>query len=183
MSKTASFLQCLALTLGSALSLAYAECPSWEELVEEESIIEVSIGRRDSLFVAYVNPPQLGVCFMDEAFYKDVRENMIETRTNRHFFWFGGDHSLDMVDSALRIYLLQEDQEFRIDVAGKITGPRSFPLIHTEFLISFEGDLDMSEAVTIFFQGFRGTYSNEYWLPEKYIPDSDEDFIIPLPEQ
>ena len=69
MIKTASFLQCFALTLGSALSPAYAECPSWEELVEEESIIEVSIGRSDALLVAYVNPPQLGVSFMDEAFY------------------------------------------------------------------------------------------------------------------
>ena len=171
MIKTAPFLQCFALTLGVVLNPVYAECPTWEELIAEESIIEISLGRRESLFIAYVNPPQLGVCFMDESFYNEVRENLIEKQGNRHFFWVGGDHSLDMVDSALRIYMLQGDREFHIDVAGKISGPRSFPRVHTEFLISFEGELDLSDGVTIFFRGFRGTYSNEYWLPEKYLPE------------
>jgi hypothetical protein len=171
MIKTASFLQCLALTFGSALTLAYAECPTWEELLADESVIEVSVARRSSMFVAYVNPQQLGVCFMDEGFYNEVRENMIEPLNNRHFFWLGGGHSLDMADTALRVYMLQGDHEFFVDVAGKITGPRSFPHIHSEFLVSYEGDLDLSDGVTIFFRGFRGTYSNEYWLPEKYLPE------------
>ena len=171
MMKTISFVQCLALTLGGAVGSVHAECPSWEELVAEESIIEVSVGRRATMFVAYVNPPELGVCFMDEDFYKDIREGLIESQSNRHFFWIGGSHELDMVDTSLRIYMLQEDREFFVDVAGKITGPRSFPVVHTEFLVSFQGELDMSDAVTVFFRGFRGTYSNEYWLPEKYLPE------------
>jgi hypothetical protein len=171
MMKTASFLQCLVLALGGALSSAYAECPTWEELIAEESVIELSVGRRETVHVAYINPPQLGVCFMDEKFYKEVRENMIDKLENRHFFWVGGRHALDMADTALRVYLLQGDREFFIDVAGKITGPRSFPNVHSEFLLGFEGELDLSDGVVIFFRGFRGTYSNEYWLPEKYIPE------------
>ena len=167
--KSAAFLQCFSLVYGGAIGLAYAECPTWEELLAEESVIEVNIGRRATMFVAYINPPQLGVCFMDESFYRDVRENMIEKLNNRHFFWIGGEHSLDMVDTSLRLYMLQGDQEFHVDIAGKITGPRSFPSIHTEFLVGFEGELDLSDGVAIFFRGFRGTYSNEYWLPDKYL--------------
>lgn len=171
MIKTASFLQCFVLAFGGAPSLAYAECPTWEELLAEESVIEVNVGRRATIFVAYVNPPQLGVCFMEESFYHDIRENMIEKLKNRHFFWIGGGHSLDMVDTALRLYMLQGDQEFHVDIAGKITGPRSFPSVHVEFLLGFEGELDLSDGVAIFFRGFRGTYSNEYWLPEKYLSE------------
>ncbi len=173
MIKTTSLLQCVALVLGGVLSPVFAECPSWEELVDEESIIEIAVGRRDRLFMAYVNPPELGACFMDEDFYTEVRENMIDKLENRHFFWVGGEHSLDMADTALRVYMLQGDREFYIDVAGKITGPRSFPGIHTEFLIGFAGNLDLTDGVTIFFRGFRGTYSNEYWLPEKYLPEPE----------
>jgi len=82
MIKTASFLQCFVLAFGGAPSRAYAECPTWEELLAEESVIEVNVGRRATIFVAYVNPPQLGVCFMDESFYNDIRENMIEKLKN-----------------------------------------------------------------------------------------------------
>ncbi len=171
MMKTASLLQCFALTFGGALSLSYAECPTWEELLAEESVLEVNIARRASMFVGYVNPPQLGVCFLGESLYNQVSDKLIKKEPNRHFFWIGGGHSLDMVDIATRTSMLQGDQEFYFDLATKLRGPRSFPVIETEILVSLEGEIDFSDGVTIFFTGFRGNYSKEYWLPEKYLAE------------
>ncbi len=69
MMKVASFLQIFALTFGGALSFSYAECLSWEELLAEESVIEVNTARRATMFVAYLNPPQLGVCLLGDEYY------------------------------------------------------------------------------------------------------------------
>ncbi len=169
--QTASLLQCLALTFGGALSLSYAECPTWEELLADETVLQVNIARRAFMFVAYVNPPQLGVCFLGESLYNEIRDNLIEKLPDRHFFWIGGSHSLDMVDIASRTSMLQGDEEFYFDLATKLRGERSFPGIETEILLSFEGEIDFSDGVTLFFKGFRGNYSNEYWLPEKYLAE------------
>ncbi len=170
--KTASFLQCFVLTFGGALSLSYAECPTLEDFLVEESVIEVDIARRGaSIFVAYVNPPQLGVCFLGESLYNEVRDKLIKKLPDRHFFWIGGAHTLDMVDIASRTSMLQGGEEFYFDLATKLRGERSFPVIETEMLLSFEGEIDFSDGVTIFFTGFRGNFSNEYWLPEKYLDE------------
>jgi len=171
MMKTASILQSLALTLGGALSPLYAECPTWDDVLAEESVLEVNVARRASMFVAYVNPPQLGVCFLGEDLYNQLSDTLLKNRPNRHFFWIGGNHSLDLVEIATRTSMLQGDEELYFDLATKLRGPRSFPVIETEFLLSLEGELDFSEPVTIFFTAFRGIYSKEYWLPEKYLAE------------
>ena len=171
MMKTASLLQCLVLTFGGALSLSYAECPTWDDLLAEESVVQLNIARRESVFIGYANPPQLGVCFLGDDLYNEITEKLIKKLANRHFFWIGGGHSLDMVNIATRTSMLQGDQEFHFDLATKLRGPRSFPGIETEILVSFEGEIDFSDGVTIFFTGFRGNYSNEYWLPEQYLAE------------
>lgn len=173
--RTASFLQCFALTLGGALSLSHAECPTWEDLLAEESIIEVRVARRASMFVAYVNPPPLGVCFLGEELYNEFNEGLFQKLPDRHFFWIGGSHNLDLADTATRTSMLQGDQEFHFDLATKLRGKRSFPAIETEMLLSFEGKIDFSDGVTVFFTGFRGNYSAEYWLPEKYLPEYEQE--------
>ena len=171
MLKIASFLQAFALTFGAALSFSYAECLSWDELLAEESVIEVNIARRATMFVGYLNPPQLGVCFLGEDLYNQLSDTLLKNQPNRHFFWIGGNHSLDLVEIATRTSMLQGDEELYFDLATKLRGPRSFPVIETEFLLSLEGELDFSEPVTIFFTAFRGIYSKEYWLPEKYLAE------------
>ena len=172
MMKIASVLQSLALTFGGALSFSYAECPSWDELLAEESVIEVNIARRATMFVGYVNPSQLGVCFVGDDYYNELIVRLIKKQPNRHFFWIGGSHSLDLVDTASRTSMLHEGEEFYFDLATMLKGPRSFPGVETEFLLSFEGEIDFFEPVTIFFTPFRGgTYSKEYWLPEKYLTE------------
>lgn len=171
MMKTALLLQCFVLTFGGALSISYAECPTWEDFLAEESVVQLSIARRATVFVAYVNPPQLGACFLGESLYGEITEKLIKNLPNRHFFWIGGGHSLDMVNIATRTSMLQGDQEFHFDLATKLRGPRSFPGIETEILVSFEGELDLSDGVTLFFTGFRGHYSNEYWLPDQYLAE------------
>jgi hypothetical protein len=67
--------------------------------------------------------------------------------------------------------MLQGDQEIHFDLATKLSGKRSFPSIETEILVSFEGEIDFTDGVTIFFTGFRGNYSNEYWLPDQYLTE------------
>ena len=171
MTKIASLLPCFVLTFGGALGVSYAECPTWDDLLAEESIVQVNIARRASVFIGYANPPELGVCLLGEGLYNEITEKLIKNLPNRHFFWIGGGHSLDMVDVATRTSMLQGNQEFRFDLATKLRGPRSYPGIETEILVSFEGEIDFSDGVTIFFTGFRGNYSNEYWLPEQYLTE------------
>ncbi|MCZ6484700.1 MAG: hypothetical protein O6826_03260 [Acidobacteria bacterium] len=172
MMKTALLLQAFALTFGAALSFSYAECLSWDELLAEESVIEVNIARRATMFVGYLNPPQLGVCFLGEDFYNIFIVRLVKEQPNRHFFWIGGPHSLDLVDTASRTSMLHEGEEFYFDLATKLSGPRSFPGIEIEFLLSFQGEIDFFEPVTIYFTPFMGgTFSKEYWLPEKYLDE------------
>ena len=60
MMKIASVLQSFALTFGGALSFSYAECPSWDELLAEESVIEVNIARRATMFAGLCQPIPAG---------------------------------------------------------------------------------------------------------------------------
>jgi len=168
--KAASFLQCFVLTFGCALSVVYADCPPWDDLLSEESVTQVNISSRRYMFVAYINPPQLGVCLLGETLYNQVREDLLENEPNRHLFWIGVDGtSLDLLSMAGRIYMLQGDQEFYVVSAGELGGDSSRSINQSEILISLEGEIDFSEPVTIFYRRGRRTYSNEYWLPEKYL--------------
>jgi len=179
MRRIVAFLQCFALTIGSVAGLSFADCPTWDDLLSEESVLPVRIARRSRegpMYIAYVNPSELGLCILGEEIYNQLSEKLFQKYPDRHFFWIGGAHSLDMKDVASRTSMLQEGQEFYFDLATRLRGPRAFPEIHTEFLVSFDGEIDFSEPVTIFFTGFRGNYSNEYWLPEKYLPPGSQEF-------
>ncbi len=168
--KTTSFLQCLALVFGGALSPVYSECPTWDDLLAEESVTQLNISSRRYVFLAYINPPQLGACFLGEQLYNQVREDLLKNEPNRHLFWIGvGGTSFDLLSMTGRISMLQGDQELYVVSAGGIGEDSSVPRNHSEIIVSLEGEIDFSEPVTIFFRGGRGTYSNEYWLPEKYL--------------
>ncbi len=170
--RTTSFLQFLALTFGCGLSPVSAECPSWEELLAEESVTHVNISSRRYMFLGYINPPQLGACFLGEQLYNQVREDLLENEPNRHLFWISvGGTSFDLLSLTGRISMLQGNQELYVVSAAGVGFDSTVPRNHSEIIISLEGEMDFSEPVTIFFRGGRGTYSNEYWLPEKYLAE------------
>lgn len=172
MMKTASFLQYFALTFGCAISPVYAECSTWDDMLSEGSATQVVIGRDDfvglSLSFVYVNPPQLGVCVLGEALYHQVRNDLLTNEPDRHLFWVGIDGAYVDLFSVESISMLQEDQQFDV-VSSKITGKILVPTLQSAVLVSLEGEIDFSEPVTIFYKTGMGTYSSEYWLPEKHL--------------
>jgi len=178
MMRIITLLQCLALTCGVATAFCCAECPTWDELLDEESVIPVRIQRGSRgapMYVAYANPAELGNCLLGEELYTHLSGKLFEKFPDRHFFWIGGGHGMDMNEVISRTSMLQGGKEHFFDLATLLRGPRLFPGIHLEILVSFDAKLDFSESVVVFFTGFMGTYSKEYWLPEKYVEDPEKD--------
>ncbi len=154
------------------------QCPSWEQLLEEESISTVGIGAIGpelgiSVAFIYLNPQQLGDCVLGEAVYGELINGTLKDRSRNHAFWVGAsgpyasafkaeDHYLVQGDSKLELLALRSSVE-----AMPLTGA---PPIKVQYLIFFQGELDFSNPVTIFFQRGDGTYGTEYWLNEKYLP-------------
>ncbi len=171
MLKTTSFLQCFALTFSGTLGIVYADCPSWDDMLLDGSATQVVIGREDfvvmSLSFVYVNPPQLGVCVLGEALYNQVRDDLLTSEPDRHLFWVGLDGAYVDLFRTESISMLQEDEQFKV-VSSRITGKILVPTLQSAVLISLQGEIDFSEPVTIFYETGMGTYSSEYWLPERY---------------
>jgi len=172
MLKATPFLQCVALTFSGALGPVYADCPTWDDMLSEGSATQVVIGRDDlvglSLSFVYVNPPQLGVCVLGEALYHQVRNDLLINEPDRHLFWVGLDGAYVDLFRVESISMLQEDQQFDV-FSSKITGKILVPSLQSAILISLRGGMDFSEPVTIFYKTGMGTYSSEYWLPEKHL--------------
>lgn len=172
MVKTFFYLQCFILVLGSCLCFAYADCPSWDDMVTDGSAVQVVIGRDDlvglSLSFVYVNPPQLGECFLGETLYNSVMEDLFKNESDRHLFWVGLDGAYVYLFDKRSIYMVQEDQQFDVS-SSRIVGKMMVPAVQSAILVSLEGKIDFSEPVIIFYKTGMGTYSNEYWLPDRYL--------------
>lgn len=175
MMRTAAFLQCIVLTVGGLPGFPQPGC-LWDDLLDEESVSRVELrGRRSvslSMFFIYVNPPELGACILGDDLYRTVSDDVLADEPNRHVFWVGVGGAFVDLFRAQRIYMIQGDRRFDVVSTRTTKGAISNPTILVEILITLEGEIDFSEPVTIFYRSGMGTYSNEYWLPDKYLKDT-----------
>ena len=165
----------LALALTSCAARAQ-ECPSWETLLEEESISTIGIGAIGpglgmSIAFVYLNPPALGECVLGKQEYDGLLEETLQDRTQTHAFWVAASGPYASAFKAEDHYLVQGNNKLELlavrpgVAAQPITGA---PQIKVQYLALFRGTLDFRDPVTIFFQRGDGTYGTEYWLHEKY---------------
>lgn len=146
------------------------DCPTWDDIVTEESVTRIELGgRRLSMSFIYVNPEQLGACVLDEEQYRASRGDLF-IKPGSHLFWIGlgGDSPGDFDTRSL--YMIQGNSRFDVTSSAAIGAERAFPGIQSAAIISLEGEIDFSEPVTIFYTNGAVAYSNEYWLPERYLP-------------
>ena len=151
-------------------------CPSWQQLLDEESISTIGIGAIGpglgmSIAFIYLNPEALGKCVLGDDVYADLLAGNLADRNRTHAFWVGAsgpyasafkaeDHYLVQANNKLELTALRREVEAR-PIAGA-------PEIKVQYLAFFEGELDFIDPITIFFQRGDGTYGTEYWLAEKY---------------
>jgi tetratricopeptide (TPR) repeat protein len=151
-------------------------CPSWDDLMEEESVTRLEQGNQARLRLAmsfvYLNPRHLGACVLGAARYQASRGDLYG-KPNRHLFWVGlGGDSIEEFDAG-SIYMVQGNKRFDISSRAWTRGDRTFPDIQAAAIVSFEGEMDFTEPVTIFYTSGAVAYSNEYWLPARYFPGSN----------
>jgi hypothetical protein len=154
------------------------ECPTWQQLLEEESISTVGIGAIGpklgvSVWFVYLNPDFLGECVLGKQSYAELRQDALKDKTRTHGFWVGASGPYASAFRAEDHYLVQADRKLKLAArqmeveAMPIEGA---PKMKTQYLVFFEGELDFRDPVTIFFIRGDGTYGTEYWLNDKYLP-------------
>lgn len=171
----------ISLLMGLALcapSLSAQECPSWQQMLEEESISTVGIGAigpQLGILVAfvYLNPTLLGECVLGREAYGELTRGTLKDKTSTHAFWIGASGPYASAFKAEDHYLVQADNKIELSARRDAVEARPIegaPKIKAQYLAFFTGELDFSDPVTIFFQRGDGTYAAEYWLHEKYLP-------------
>ena len=146
-------------------------------MLEEESIGTVGIGAIGpklgiSIAFIYLNPPRLGKCVLGRKAYRKLRKDRLRGTANIHGFWVGASGPYASTFSADDYHLVQGDR--KLDLVGR---PAKATASHisgatdskVHYFIFFEGELDFSDPVTIFFERGPGTYAAEYWLDTKYL--------------
>ena len=154
------------------------DCPSWEALLEEESISTVGIGAIGpglgmSIGFVYLNPRPLGECILGQAAYADLLQNTLKDPQRTHAFWVSASGPYASAFKAEDHYLVQANNKLELlAIRPKVTAEPidGAPEIKVQYLVFFAGELDFRDPVTIFFQRGDGTYGTEYWLAEKYQP-------------
>ena len=152
------------------------ECPSWEALLEEESISTVGIGAIGpglgiSIAFVYLNPPALGQCVLGEQVYEELLQGTLQDRSQTHAFWVAASGPYASAFKAEDHYLVQANNKLELSAVRPSVAAQPIagaPQIKVQYLAFFRGTLDLRDPVTIFFQRGDGTYGTEYWLHEKY---------------
>ena len=170
---TRSILLLAGLTVGSARA---ASCPSWEALLEEESISTVGIGAIGpglgmSIAFVYLNPKPLGECVLGPEAYAELVAGPLRDPDRTHAFWVAASGPYASAFKAEDHYLVQGNS--RLELVARRSNVAAQPIegapqIKVQYLVFFAGELDFRDPVTIFFQRGDGTYGTEYWLAEKY---------------
>ncbi len=180
---SASMLLSLMLIIGWAPGLAHADdCPTWDQMVEEESVSQVIISNRRfvglSMSFVYLNPPELGRCVLGEELYQQLERGLLKDGSETHVFWVGVGGTYVDLFRAERIYMVQGDKRFDLSLKGEIdvtTPAGTVEGIRTQHLIMFDDAIDVAEPITIFYESGMGTYSGEYWLADKYVETRNRD--------
>ncbi len=167
-----------AVALALLVNAAVAEehpCLSWEDMLAEDSISNVGIGGpggKTGILVSfiYINPPGLGECVVGEDAYGRLKADTLQE--NIHGFWVGASGQYASVFKPKDYYLVQADTKLSLTAEPTPTTPSLIagaPDSRAQYLVFFEGELNLEDPITIFFQRGDATYSTEYWLEEKYV--------------
>ncbi len=83
----------LVVTLTVAPGRAVAQCPSWEDMLAEGSLVQIEAILRDeidlTLSLVYLNPPRLGSCALGEALFEGLDSNLLSAGPPVQAFWVG----------------------------------------------------------------------------------------------
>jgi len=158
-------------------SPAAAQCPTWDDLRANESLLDITISDPDMaglrMWFVYVTPASLGRCTLGTTLF-DTASTELSGAQERHLFWIGTEGPALHLFRLERIYMIQETR--RYDLAGSLAldSPTTVldgrPPLTAEALIAFEGAIDFNEPVTIFYEGIMGSVPGEYWFPESLGP-------------
>ena len=152
---------------------AAAQCPTWDGLLADESLLDITISAPQMaglrMWFVYVTPATLGRCTLGDTLF-DTASAELSGAQDRHVFWIGTEGPALHLFRLERIYMIQETR--RYDMVGSLaldspaTVLNGKPPLTAEALIAFEGPVDFAEPVTVFYEGIMGSVPGEYWFPE-----------------
>lgn len=166
---------------------------TWNELVDEGSVVNVDIGGRKvtvlSLSFAYVNPPLIGITILGPSLHDDIMQKY----GTKQLFFVGIAGKYDYLFDPANIVI--EQGENRIPVNGsdfipvKALGNTS--PFKSEGIILLQDKINFTDPVTIVIyythitrKGKRmGTLSKEYTLLDKYLIPEEKQSLIPEENQ
>ena len=160
------------MLLLTSFILSAQECPSWQEMRDEDLLSTTGIGALGpelgvEVWFAYLNPTRVGKCVLGKEAYDALGQEILTDKQQMHVFWVGASGPYAAAFRAENHYLVQGARKLKLYTRNKdiealpIEGA---PNIKVQYLVAFKGELDPEDPVTIFFERGDGTYSSEYWL-------------------
>ena len=91
--RTAAAVAGLIAALALAPDHAAAQCPSWEDMLGDGSLVQIEAILRDeidlTLSIVYLNPPRLGACALGEVLFEGLDANLLSAGPPVQAFWIG----------------------------------------------------------------------------------------------
>ena len=152
---------------------ATAQCPPWEELRKDESVIDLTISDPNMvglrMWVVYVSLASLGRCTLGTELFETVTPELTASE-NHHVFWIGAEGPALHLFRLERIYMIQGARRYDVINSIELDTPTAvldgMPRLTAEALVTVEGLVDFTDPVTIFYEGEMGTVPGEYWFPD-----------------
>ncbi|TDI25740.1 MAG: hypothetical protein E2P06_04115 [Acidobacteria bacterium] len=165
----------LVVTLTVVPGRAVAQCPSWEDMLAEGSLVQIEAILRDeidlTLSLVYLNPPRLGSCALGEALFEGLDSNLLSAGPPVQAFWVGvSGRSADQF-SPEQLWVVQGEKELGLSLKAEFdTETRLGRMIEfaAEYIVFYNDEIDRSLPMRLIYISSIGPVSEVYRLDAAY---------------
>ena len=165
----------LTAALTFAPTRAVAQCPDWDEMLAEGSLVQIEAVLRDeidlTLSVVYLNPPRLGSCALGNMLFDGLDSNLLSAGPPAHGFWVGVSGRSADEFAPEQLWVVQGDQELGLslkgefDTATRLSGMGEFA---AQYLVVYGAEIDPSQPMRLIYISRIGPVSEPYRLDAGY---------------
>ena len=165
----------LLVSVAALPATADAQCPDWDEMLEEGSLVPVEAVLGDeidlTLWIAYLNPPRLGECALGAQLYEWLASGLLRAGPPAQAFWVGitGDSADEF--SPQQLWVVQDDRELGLSLKGEYDAPTRVSTLEDldgQFLVVYADELDATRPMRLIYISSIGPVSSEYHVPQAY---------------
>jgi hypothetical protein len=173
--KAAAAVAALTAALALAPDRAAAQCPSWDDMLADGSLVQIEAILRDeidlTLSILYLNPPRLGACALGEVLFEGLESNLLSAGPPVQAFWIGVSGRSAEEFAPEQMWLIQGENELGLSLKAAFDAETRIGKMHdldAQHLVFYEHEIEPAQPMRLIYISSIGPVSESYQVAPAY---------------